>query len=143
MRHVVMYSGGASSWVTASRVCAEIAECPTLLFCDTGIEDGDLYRFLIEGAAALNSSAISEHTRRLLIGLPPVSSVKDVSILRDRRNGSVAPLTLSAFRARIAKSAPVDETDIGGCGCFVTGDDHGSEDGTSGSSDPAHQPRDR
>jgi hypothetical protein len=46
-------------------------------------------------------------------------SGKDVAILRDRRGGVTRPLTLAAFRERIAERAPVDEFDIGGCGCFT------------------------
>ncbi|NJP50065.1 hypothetical protein HCJ93_08265 [Streptomyces sp. SBST2-5] len=45
---------------------------------------------------------------------------KDVSILRDRRGGTLKPLTLKAFRERIeAQEADVDADDIGGCGCFT------------------------
>lgn len=45
---------------------------------------------------------------------------KDVAILRDRTGGKVRPLTLQEFRER-AQSQPslIDDTDIGGCGCFV------------------------
>jgi hypothetical protein len=319
--YIVMFSGGASSFVTASRVRRAVKQTPTLLFCDTEIEDNDLYRFLIESAAFIGgqpaapdllerariipevgepdrhaylralatdtmrsiphllwlsdgrtpwevfkdvrfignsriaacshklkqdvarawldancdpanttiylgihwseeerfygtanskgardlwlpwkcesplcesplipANAIPEeikaagielprlyamgfshnncggfcvragqgHFKRLLATLPARYAHheaqenamreflgKDVSILRDRRGGALRPLTLSEFRARIAESAPVDETDIGGCGCFVTGDDNGSEDGPPGSTNPAHQPRNR
>jgi 3'-phosphoadenosine 5'-phosphosulfate sulfotransferase (PAPS reductase)/FAD synthetase len=45
---------------------------------------------------------------------------KDVSVLRDRTNGTSVPLTLRAFRERIdAQPTLFDETDWGGCGCFV------------------------
>jgi hypothetical protein len=48
---VVMYSGGIGSWAAAKRVADQhgIADL-TLLFCDTLIEDRDLYRFLGESA---------------------------------------------------------------------------------------------
>jgi hypothetical protein len=52
MKHIVMYSGGVGSWVAARRVAAQHGtDNLTLLFTDTLIEDADLYRFLIEGAA--------------------------------------------------------------------------------------------
>ena len=45
---------------------------------------------------------------------------KDVAILRDRRGGTLTPLTLRAFRERHeAKPEQTDLFDIGGCGCFV------------------------
>jgi len=45
---------------------------------------------------------------------------KDVAILRDRRGGTTKPLTLKALRERIQCGGPVDEFDLGGCGCYVT-----------------------
>ncbi len=45
---------------------------------------------------------------------------KDVAILRDRRGGETKPLTLRDLRLRIEAGGKVDETEIGGCGCFVT-----------------------
>lgn len=43
---------------------------------------------------------------------------KDVSILKDRRGGKVAHLTLRAFRAELERGERYDKTDWGGCGCF-------------------------
>jgi hypothetical protein len=52
--HVVMFSGGLGSWLTARRVRDEImdpeADTMTLLFADTRMEDQDLYRFLTSAA---------------------------------------------------------------------------------------------
>lgn len=50
---------------------------------------------------------------------------KDVSILKEERNGQSKSLTLATLRAR-AELQPslIDDGDIGGCGCFV---DDGSE----------------
>jgi hypothetical protein len=49
MKHVIFYSGGLGSWMTAKRVVrARGAENVICLFTDTLIEDEDLYRFLIE-----------------------------------------------------------------------------------------------
>lgn len=45
---------------------------------------------------------------------------KDVAILRDRRGGSVRPLTLREFRERHeAEPEQTDLFDVGGCGCFL------------------------
>jgi hypothetical protein len=46
---------------------------------------------------------------------------KDVAILRDRRGGKTAPLTLRELRERAERGGEIDETDFGGCGC-ATGD---------------------
>jgi 3'-phosphoadenosine 5'-phosphosulfate sulfotransferase (PAPS reductase)/FAD synthetase len=52
MERIVMYSGGLGSWAAADRVIARHGvNDVTLLFCDTLIEDADLYRFLDETAA--------------------------------------------------------------------------------------------
>jgi 3'-phosphoadenosine 5'-phosphosulfate sulfotransferase (PAPS reductase)/FAD synthetase len=49
MNHVVMFSGGGTSWLTAKRVVERHGpERVTLLFADTKMEDEDLYRFLAE-----------------------------------------------------------------------------------------------
>ena len=50
-KHVVMFSGGAGSWMAAKRVVQEHGtESIVLLFADTMMEDDDLYRFLIESS---------------------------------------------------------------------------------------------
>jgi hypothetical protein len=53
---------------------------------------------------------------------------KDVSILRDMKDGVKRPLPLVELRRRV-ESAPtlIDETDIGGCGCFFEEDERGQE----------------
>ncbi|XVQ08119.1 hypothetical protein ACQP1W_36955 [Spirillospora sp. CA-255316] len=52
--HVVQYSGGIGSWAAAQRVAAQHGTANmVLLFADTRVEDGDLYRFLDESAAHL------------------------------------------------------------------------------------------
>lgn len=56
MRRIVMYSGGAGSWAAAKRVVERHgAGDVTLLFSDTKMEDEDLYRFLVQGAAAIGA----------------------------------------------------------------------------------------
>lgn len=50
-KHVVMFSGGAGSWMTAKRVAEKHGtENLVLLFADTKMEDEDLYRFLDDAA---------------------------------------------------------------------------------------------
>jgi len=44
---------------------------------------------------------------------------KDVSILRNRRGGTLKPLTLTALRERVEVTQDVDRDDWGGCGCFT------------------------
>lgn len=44
---------------------------------------------------------------------------KDVSILRDRRGGTVKPLTLRTFRLRLAAGGKEDDSGFGGCSCFA------------------------
>jgi hypothetical protein len=46
-------------------------------------------------------------------------TVRDVSILRDRKGGPVKTLTLRQHRLNIQASEPIDELDFGGCGCFI------------------------
>lgn len=51
MKHIVMFSGGAGSWMTAKRVAEQHGtKNLILLFADTKMEDEDLYRFLDEAA---------------------------------------------------------------------------------------------
>jgi hypothetical protein len=45
---------------------------------------------------------------------------KDISILKDRRGGTTKPMTLRAFRLRLASGdTDYDKDDWGGCGCFA------------------------
>lgn len=47
MKHIIFYSGGLGSWITAKRVIQQQGkENVILLFTDTKMEDEDLYRFL-------------------------------------------------------------------------------------------------
>jgi hypothetical protein len=63
----------------------------------------------------LEWEAEEEHSRAML--------GKDVAILRDRRGGTLRPLTLQAFRQRIdAEPGLYDTEDWGACGCFTVGD---------------------
>jgi 3'-phosphoadenosine 5'-phosphosulfate sulfotransferase (PAPS reductase)/FAD synthetase len=52
--YVVMFSGGAQSFVAAQRtVAAHGRDGVCLLFADTSAEDADLYRFVVQSAASL------------------------------------------------------------------------------------------
>jgi len=47
MKHIIQFSGGICSFFTAKRVVEKYGkENVILLFCDTLIEDEDLYRFI-------------------------------------------------------------------------------------------------
>jgi len=51
---IVMYSGGIGSWAAGMRAVERYGQAhTTLLFCDTKMEDEDLYRFLHDGAAVI------------------------------------------------------------------------------------------
>lgn len=54
MTTIVLFSGGIGSWAAARRL-ADAGHELTLLFTDTGIEDEDLYRFLEDAAADLET----------------------------------------------------------------------------------------
>lgn len=59
MRHVVMFSGGISSWAAARRVAdAHGTTDLRLLFADTLTEDEDLYRFLRQAAEQIGAPLI-------------------------------------------------------------------------------------
>lgn len=65
---VVMFSGGVGSWAAAKRVAERHGtDSLYLLFTDTLIEDADLYRFLIQGAADVFGVASPEG---IATGLP-------------------------------------------------------------------------
>jgi len=61
MEHVIFYSGGLGSWMTAQRVIAKHgADNVICLFTDTLIEDEDLYRFLIETTSKMYGVAAED-----------------------------------------------------------------------------------
>lgn len=81
MKHVVMYSGGLGSWATAHWLENRVeGEDIILLFADTLIEDADLYRFLDEGASALNLKVT-----RICEGRTPWEVFRDVKFLGNSR----------------------------------------------------------
>jgi hypothetical protein len=59
IKHLVMFSGGLCSWLTAKRVVKRNGpQDVALLFADTKMEDEDLYRFLDEAAANVGAPLI-------------------------------------------------------------------------------------
>ncbi|KUN34809.1 hypothetical protein AQJ30_27435 [Streptomyces longwoodensis] len=100
--HVVMWSGGITSWATARHVIAEHGTAST-----TWVRLLEVFPERYARAEA------AEAKMRRLLG-------KDVSILRDRRGGATKPLTLAALRRRIEEQPDqLDLFDEGGCGCFT------------------------
>jgi len=59
-RHVIFFSGGICSYLAAKRAIREAPAAETLLlFCNTMMEDEDLYRFLKESAKRLDRRLIT------------------------------------------------------------------------------------
>lgn len=59
MNHVVSFSGGLGSWMTAKMVAKRFGtDNLYLVFCDVKLEDPDLYRFLEEAAADIGGTFI-------------------------------------------------------------------------------------
>ncbi|MFN7611612.1 MAG: phosphoadenosine phosphosulfate reductase family protein, partial [bacterium] len=100
---VVMFSGGAQSFVAAQRAVERFGAANTvMLFADTSAEDADLYRFVIQAAASIGA---------------PLHIVRDgrtpQQVLRDRKflgSGRGAPcselLKRKPMDAWVATNAP-------------------------------------
>lgn len=59
MNHIVFFSSGAASWLAASRVSQKFGtDNLYLVFADTGIEDEDNYRFLVDAARNVGGKLI-------------------------------------------------------------------------------------
>lgn len=81
MKHIVFYSGGIGSWMTAKRVIAQHGkENVILLFTDTLIEDEDLYRFIEETVKEMDVEYV-----RIEDGRTPWEVFKDVRYLGNSR----------------------------------------------------------
>lgn len=79
--HVVMFSGGIASWAAAERTVARHGAAGTvLLFCDTLIEDADLYRFLDEAAAHVGAELV-----KIAEGRDPWQVFRDSKFLGNSR----------------------------------------------------------
>ena len=81
MKHIVFYSGGIGSWMTAKRVVQEHGKENTiLLFTDTLIEDEDLYRFIDETVKEMGAEYV-----RIADGRTPFEVYRDVRFLGNSR----------------------------------------------------------
>ncbi|MGN7311482.1 phosphoadenosine phosphosulfate reductase domain-containing protein [Alkalicoccobacillus gibsonii] len=81
MKHIVSYSGGIGSWMTAKRVIEKYGkENVLLLFTDTLIEDEDLYRFIDETVKEMGTEYIVTSD-----GRTPWEVFKDVRWLGNSR----------------------------------------------------------
>jgi hypothetical protein len=77
MKHVVMFSGGITSWAAAKRVVERFGTSDTmLLFADTLIEDEDSYRFLEDAAKNVGAPLI-----RIAEGRTPFEVFRDQRFL--------------------------------------------------------------
>jgi hypothetical protein len=84
MQWVGMFSGGAGSWAACKRAAAHYGpENGVLLFADTKVEDGDLYRFLPEAAANIGVPLV-----RVCDGRTPFQVFHDVRFLGNTRRAS-------------------------------------------------------
>lgn len=96
MRHIIQYSGGICSFFTAKRVVEKHGkENVTLLFCDTLIEDEDLYRFINDTIKYLDCEFV-----RVVDGRTPFQVYKDVNFLGNSRIAHCSKL-LKSRQARM------------------------------------------
>lgn len=81
MQHIVRFSGGVSSFVTAHRVIEQYGTADTtLLFADTKMEDADLYRFLEDAERFFDL-----HITRIADGRTPWQVFRDVRFMGNVR----------------------------------------------------------
>lgn len=96
MEYIVSYSGGLGSFAAAHRLKQLHPDARiTLVFCDTLIEDEDLYRFLRESAAALALPLVE-----LRDGRNPWEVFRDVKM---QGNTRIAPCSRVLKREVLAK----------------------------------------
>jgi len=95
-KHIVMFSGGIGSWMTARRVKETYGNDDiVLVFADTMMEDDDLYRFLNEAAADIGGELVI-----LADGRDPWQVFHDVRFLGNSR---IDPCSRVLKRELIAK----------------------------------------
>ena len=81
MKHIIQFSGGICSFFAAKRVIEKYGkENVILLFCDTLIEDEDLYRFIEDAKKYLGCEFV-----RVCDGRTPFEVYKDVKFLGNSR----------------------------------------------------------
>lgn len=78
MEDVQMFSGGLGSWASAKRRTQQTGKPPCLLFADTIIEDEDLYRFIVQGAANILGAATGwQALEPMWKSIPPLEQMPD------------------------------------------------------------------
>lgn len=78
MKHIISYSGGKDSLANAFLVKEKHGiKNMKMVFCETLAEDSDLYRFLIEGAAAIFEIEISGELSEKIYNVPSLKIGKD------------------------------------------------------------------
>ncbi len=81
---LVSYSGGLVSWAAAKRTAERYGrDRVRLLFADTLIEDADLYRFLVEGAANIFGVAITNELLWMADSIPDVEDDPDCAARKE------------------------------------------------------------
>lgn len=81
MKHIIQFSGGIGSFFTAKRVIEKYGKDNViLLFCDTLIEDEDLYRFIEDSKKYFQCEFV-----RVCDGRTPFQVYKDVKFLGNSR----------------------------------------------------------
>jgi hypothetical protein len=104
--HVVLFSGGLGSWATAKRVAEKHGtDNLILLFCDTRIEDSDLYRFLPEAAANVGGKLVT-----LADGRTPWDVFRDERFLGNSRIDPCSRILKREIRDRWIKENFTPET---------------------------------
>ncbi len=100
MKHIVFYSGGIVSWMTAKRVIEKYGkENVILLFADTLIEDVDLYRFIDDTVAEMGVKFY-----RVADGRTPWEVYKDSNFLG---NNQKAPCSY-VLKQRVSEDWVID-----------------------------------
>ena len=85
MNHVVMFSGGLSSWATCYRIDPAEGDRLCLVFADTKMEDPDLYRFVDDAVQAVIGECTSSEFVRLTEGRDPWQVFFDVKLIGNTR----------------------------------------------------------
>lgn len=111
MRYAVSFSGGVGSFAAACISVEEVGHKNVdLIFCDTTIEDLDLYRFIVESAAKLNCNLV-----RLKDGRDPWRVFKDKKYQGNTRTAHCSTeLKQKPFREFISHNYDGDTTIVFG-----------------------------
>lgn len=107
MKHLIFFSGGKASYVAAKRVIKRYGrENTTLLFCDTKIEDADLYRFMADCETVLQHPVV-----KIADGRTPWEVYKDARYIGGSRGARCSiELKRELSRKWIAENCEPDTT---------------------------------